>query len=86
MFFKKGLRDSSLICKLTMKNSRTFVEMLAIINKYAQAKEMTLDNRDTKKDKELSQSDWPDTSKNNDKKRKPNRSVANVEQPRRMWV
>jgi hypothetical protein len=23
MFFKKGLRDSSLICKLAMKNPRT---------------------------------------------------------------
>jgi hypothetical protein len=30
MFFKKGVRDSSLICKLTMKNPRTSEEMLAI--------------------------------------------------------
>jgi hypothetical protein len=29
MFFKKGLRDSSLIRKLTMKNPWTFEEILA---------------------------------------------------------
>jgi hypothetical protein len=56
MFFKKVLRDSSLIRKLTMKNSRTSEEMLAITNKYALAKEATLDNRDAM-EKELSQSD-----------------------------
>jgi hypothetical protein len=55
--------------------------MLAnIANKYALAEEVTLDNKDTKKDKELSQSDQPNTYKNNDKKRKLNWCVANVEQ------
>jgi hypothetical protein len=34
MFFKKGLRDSSLIRKLTMKNPRMSEQMLAITNKY----------------------------------------------------
>jgi hypothetical protein len=53
MFFKKGLRDSSLIRKLIMKNPRTLKEMLAIANQYALAKEAALDNRDPKKDKEL---------------------------------
>jgi hypothetical protein len=53
MFFKKGLRDSSLIHKLAMKNFRTSEEMLAIANKYALAKEATLDTREQKKDKEL---------------------------------
>jgi hypothetical protein len=43
MFFKKGLRDSSVICKLAMKNPRTSEEMLAIANKYALAEEVTLD-------------------------------------------
>jgi hypothetical protein len=76
MFFKKGLRDSSLIRKLSMKNPRTSEEMLAIANKYALAEEATLDNRDTKKDKEPSQSDRPDPSKNNNKKRKHDHSVA----------
>jgi hypothetical protein len=56
MFFKKGLRDSSLICKLTMKNPRTSEEMLAIANKYAPPEEVTIDNRDSKKDKEQGQS------------------------------
>jgi hypothetical protein len=37
MFFKKGLRDSSLICKLSMKNPRISKQMLAIANKYALA-------------------------------------------------
>jgi hypothetical protein len=81
MFFKKGLRDSSLIRKLSMKNPRTSEEMLAIANKYALAEEATLDNRDTKKDKEPSQSDRPDPSKNNNKKRKHDHSVVNVEWP-----
>jgi hypothetical protein len=57
MFFKKGLRDSSLIHKLAMKIPRTSEEMLVIANKYALVEEVTLDNRDAKKDKEPSQSD-----------------------------
>jgi hypothetical protein len=57
MFFKKGLRDSSLIRKLTMKNPRTLEEMLAITNRYALAEEVTLETRDQKKDNELSHSD-----------------------------
>jgi hypothetical protein len=77
MFFKKGLRDLSLIHKLTMKNPRTSEEMLAITNRYALAKEVTLDTRDQKKDKELGYSDQPSTSKSNDKKRKADRFKAN---------
>jgi hypothetical protein len=69
MFFKKGVKDSSLIRKLAMKNPRTSEEKLTIANKYSLAKEATLDNRDTKKkDKVLSQLDQTDTSKNNDEK------------------
>jgi hypothetical protein len=62
-----------------MKNPRTSEEMLAITNKYALAEEVTLDTRDPKKDKELGHSDQPSTSKGNDKKRKLDLSVANVE-------
>jgi hypothetical protein len=83
MFFKKGLRDSSLIHKLAMKKPRTSEDMLAITNKYALAEEATLDNkdsnRDAKKDKELGQSDRPGTSKSNGKKGKLDHSVANIE-------
>jgi hypothetical protein len=57
MFFKKGLRDLSLIRKFTMKNLRTPKEMPPITNKYVLAKEVTLDNKDTKKDNEPSLSD-----------------------------
>jgi hypothetical protein len=46
MFFKKGLRDSSLIRILAMKNPRTSEEMLAIANKYALAEEAALDTRE----------------------------------------
>jgi hypothetical protein len=46
MFFKKGLRDSSLIRKLAMKSPRMSEEMLAIANKYALAEEVTLDTRE----------------------------------------
>jgi hypothetical protein len=48
MFFKKGLRDSCLIHKLTMKNPRTSEQMLAITNKYALSKEVILDTREQK--------------------------------------
>jgi hypothetical protein len=46
MFFKKGLRGSSLLCKLTMKNPRTSKEMLAIANKYSLGEEVTLSNKE----------------------------------------
>jgi hypothetical protein len=45
-FFKKGLRDSSLIHKLTIKNPRTLEEMFSIINKYDLTKKETLDTRE----------------------------------------
>jgi hypothetical protein len=48
MFFKKGLRDSSLIRKLAMKISRTLEQMLAITNMYSLAEEATLDTREQK--------------------------------------
>jgi hypothetical protein len=81
MFFKKGLRDSSLIRKLTMKNPNTSEEMLVIPNKYAMAEEATLDTKEQKKDKELGPSNQPSSSKSHDKKRKADHSMANVEQP-----
>jgi hypothetical protein len=82
MFYKKGLRDTSLIRKLTMKNPRTSEEMLAIANKYALAEEVALDTRE-QKETESSHSDQPSSSKGHDKKRKVDRSVNNVERPRR---
>jgi hypothetical protein len=47
MFFKKGLRDSSLNRKLAMKNPRMLEEMLDIAKKYALAEEApsTLESR-----------------------------------------
>jgi hypothetical protein len=77
MFFKKGLRDSSLICKLTMKNPRMSEQMLAIANKYALAEEATLDTREHKKDS--SHTDQPSSSKGHDKKRKADHSINAVE-------
>jgi hypothetical protein len=79
MFFKKGLGDSSLICKLTMKNPRMSKQMLAISNKYALAEEVTLDTREQKK--ESSHTDQPSSSKGHDKKRKANCSINMVERP-----
>jgi hypothetical protein len=46
MFYKKGLRDSSLIRKVAMKNPRTSEEMFSIPNKYAMAEEVTHDTRE----------------------------------------
>jgi hypothetical protein len=50
MFFKKGLRDSSLIQKLTVKNPRTSEQIFSIANRYALAEEATLDTREQKKE------------------------------------
>jgi hypothetical protein len=80
IFYKKGLKDSALVRKLAMKNPRMSEEMLGNANKYALMKEATLDTREAKKDKP-SHMDWPGTSKSNDKKRKHDCSIANVEQP-----
>jgi hypothetical protein len=52
MFFKKELRDSSLIRKLGMKNPKTSEEKLAIANKYNLVEEVTLNTIDQKRDKE----------------------------------
>jgi hypothetical protein len=57
MFFKKGLRDTSLILKLAMKIPRMSEEMLAIANKYALAEEATLDTKEQKKEKESGHAD-----------------------------
>jgi hypothetical protein len=79
MFFKKSLKDSTLIHKLAMKNPMTLEEMFAIANKYTLAEEVTLDNREAKKDKNQSHPDWPGTLNTNDKKRNHDRFVAIVE-------
>jgi hypothetical protein len=52
MFFKMGLRDPSLIRKLTMKKPRMSEAMFAITNIYALAEEATLDTREQKKEKD----------------------------------
>jgi hypothetical protein len=57
MFFKEGLRDLSLIRKLTMKTPRTSEAMFTITNKYTLAKEVTLDTREQKKEKESGHTD-----------------------------
>jgi hypothetical protein len=81
MFFKKRLRDSSLICKLTMKTPRTSEEMFTIANKYALAEEATLDTREQKKEKESGHINHPSSCKGHDKKRKVDHSINTVEQP-----
>jgi hypothetical protein len=80
MFFKKGLRDLSLIRKLTMKNLRTSEVMFTIANKYALAEEATLDIREQKK-KESLHMDQPSSSKAHNRKRKADHSVNLVERP-----
>jgi hypothetical protein len=81
MFFKKGLRDPSLIRKLTMKTPRMSESMYAIANKYALGEETTLDTREQKKEKESDYTYQPSSSKGHDKKRKANSSVNVVEWP-----
>jgi hypothetical protein len=79
MFFKKGLRDPSLIHKLTMKNPRTSKTMFAIANNCALADEAILDTREQKKEKDSGHTDQPSSSKVHDKKRKVDHSVNVVE-------
>jgi hypothetical protein len=76
---KKGLRDLSLIRKLTMKNPRMSEAIFSIANKYALAEVVTLDTREQKKEKELGHIDQPCSSKGHDKKRKVDHSVNAVE-------
>jgi hypothetical protein len=78
MFFKKGLRDPSLIRKLTMKNPRTSEAMFSIANKYALADEATLDTREQKRE-ELGHTYRSSSSKGHDKKRKVDHSINAVE-------
>jgi hypothetical protein len=79
MFFKKGLKDSVLIHKLAMKNPKTLEKMLAIANKYTLEEEETPETRESKKDQKPSYSDRLGTSKSNNKNRKYDHSMANVE-------
>jgi hypothetical protein len=79
MFFKMGLRDSSLIRKLTMKKPRMSEQMFSIANRYALVEEVTIDKREQKK--ELDHLDQPNSSKGHDKKRKLGCSVNAVEWP-----
>jgi hypothetical protein len=66
MFFKKGLKNPALICKLTLKNPRTSEAILAIANKYALAEEATLDTTEQKKEKDSGHADQPSSSKCHD--------------------
>jgi hypothetical protein len=77
MFFRKGLRDSSLIRKLAMKNPRMSEQMLAIASKYALAEEAILDTREQKK--KSGHTDQSSSSKGHDKKRKVDCSINAVE-------
>jgi hypothetical protein len=81
MFFKKGLRESSLIRKLAMKNPWTLEEIFVIANKYIMTEEATLDTREQKKEKESRHTDHPSSAKGHDKKRKADRSFNAVERP-----
>jgi hypothetical protein len=55
LFFKKGFKDSSLICKLALKNPRMSEQMLAIANKYDMVEEATLDTREQKESGHIDQ-------------------------------
>jgi hypothetical protein len=66
MFFNKGLKDSSLIRKLTMKNLRMSKQMFSIANRYALAEEAT---HNTREQNESGHPDQPSSSKGHDKKR-----------------
>jgi hypothetical protein len=81
MLFKKGLRDSYLICMLTMKNPRMSEEMLVITTKYALAEEATINNSEQKKEMESGHTNQPSSSKGHNRKRKVDNSINTVERP-----
>jgi hypothetical protein len=62
MFFKKGLKDSSLILKLIMTSPRMSEEMLAITNKYTLVEEVTLNPRVQKQEKQSGHAEQPSSS------------------------
>jgi hypothetical protein len=80
MFFKKGLRDTSWIHKLAMKNPRISEDIFTIANKYALAEKATLDTKEQKKEKDSGHTDQPTSSKGHDK-RKVDCSINVVEWP-----
>jgi hypothetical protein len=80
MFFKNGLEDPSLICKLAMKTPRMSKALFAIVNKYALAEEATLDTREQKKE-DSGHADQPSSSKGHNKKREAGHSINMVERP-----
>jgi hypothetical protein len=53
--------------------------MLAIINRYALTEEAALNNKEQRKEKESGHTDWPSSSKSDDKKRKVDHLVNTVE-------
>jgi hypothetical protein len=65
MVFKKGLRDSSLIQNLTMKNPRMLEQIFSIANRYALAEKVTLNTREQK---ESGHPDQPSSSKGHKKR------------------
>jgi hypothetical protein len=82
MFFKKGLRDPSLIPKLAMKNPRMSKAMFIIANKYALTEEAALNTREQKKE-DSGHADQPSSSKGHDKKSKADCSINAVQRLRR---
>jgi hypothetical protein len=62
-----------------MKKPRTSEQMFSITNRYALAKEATLNTREEKK--KSGHPDQPSSSKGHNKKRKQDRSVNMIEQP-----
>jgi hypothetical protein len=81
MFFKKGLRDSSLTRKLAMKTPGRQKKCSPLLHKYALVKEVTIDAKEQKKEKESGHMNKPSSSNGHDKKGKENRSIKAVECP-----
>jgi hypothetical protein len=78
MFLKKGLKDLSLILKLTMKKPRMSEAMFTIASKYTLAEEVTLDTREQKKE-ESGHTDHPSSSQGHDMNWKEDHSINAVE-------
>ena len=82
MYFKKGLRDTGLFHKLARKDVRTCEELFDIENQYATAEEVVSETQESKRDKKTSHHDRSESSRSQEKKKKADREVANIERPR----
>jgi len=82
MYFKKRLKDPEFFRKLARKDVRTCEELFFIANQYALAEEAVLKTRKNRRDRKTSHHEKHESSRTQDKKKKSDCEVMNIERPR----